>query len=58
MSVKQERRVSSAAAIVSAPSLFLLRCSRSNKVTALCHGAHTREEQEHADEDLNSNNSL
>ncbi len=23
-----------------------------------CHGAHTREEQEHADEDLNSNNSL
>ncbi len=22
------------------------------------HGAHTREEQEHADEDLNSNNSL
>ncbi len=23
-----------------------------------CHGAHTREEQEHADEDINSNNSL
>ncbi len=23
-----------------------------------CHGAHTREEQGHADEDLNSNNSL
>ncbi len=23
-----------------------------------CHGAHTREEQEHTDEDLNSNNSL
>ncbi len=34
VSVKQERRVSSAAAMVSAPSLFLLRCSRSNKVTA------------------------
>ncbi len=24
----------------------------------MCHGAHTREEQEHADEDVNSNNSL
>ncbi len=23
-----------------------------------CHGAHTREEQEHADEDINSNNNL
>ncbi len=23
-----------------------------------CHGAHTSEEQEHADEDINSNNSL
>ncbi len=23
-----------------------------------CHGAHTREEQGHADEDVNSNNSL
>ncbi len=23
-----------------------------------CHGAHTREEQEHADEDINSNNSI
>ncbi len=23
-----------------------------------CHGAHTREEQEHADEDVNSNNSI
>ncbi len=23
-----------------------------------CHGAHTREEQEHANEDVNSNNSL
>ncbi len=23
-----------------------------------CHGAHTREEQEHADEDVNSNNTL
>ncbi len=23
-----------------------------------CHSAHTKEEQEHADEDLNSNNSL
>ncbi len=23
-----------------------------------CHGAHTREEQEHADEDVNSNNNL
>ncbi len=23
-----------------------------------CHGAHTREEQEHGDEDINSNNSL
>ncbi len=25
---------------------------------AICHGAHMREEQEHTDEDLNSNNSL
>ncbi len=24
----------------------------------MCHGAHTREEQEHGDEDVNSNNSL
>ncbi len=23
-----------------------------------CHGAHTREEQEHADEDVNSNNNI
>ncbi len=23
-----------------------------------CHGAHTREEQEHADEDINSNNNI
>ncbi len=23
-----------------------------------CHGAHTREEQEHADEDLNSNDNI
>ncbi len=23
-----------------------------------CHGAHTREEQEHEDEDINSNNSI
>ncbi len=27
-------------------------------VLCTCHGAHTREEQEQADEDLNSNNSL
>ncbi len=25
---------------------------------ALCHGAHTREEQEHADKDVNSNNNI
>ncbi len=24
----------------------------------LCHGAHTREEQGHADEDVNSNNNI
>ncbi len=24
----------------------------------ICHGAHSREEQGHADEDVNSNNSL
>ncbi len=27
-------------------------------ITPYCHGAHTREKQEHADEDLNSNYSL
>ncbi len=25
---------------------------------AYCHGAHTRRKQEHADEDVNSNNSI
>ncbi len=27
-------------------------------VACSCHGAHSREEQGHADEDVNSNNSL
>ncbi len=31
---------------------------RATSFLSNCHGAHTREEQEHADEDLNSNNSL
>ncbi len=33
--------------------LFLNKC-----LLYYCHGAHTREEQEHTDEDVNSNNSL
>ncbi len=27
-------------------------------VLTVCHGAHTREEQEHADEDINSNDNI
>ncbi len=29
-----------------------------NTKQSKCHGAHTREEQEHGDEDVNSNNSI
>jgi len=42
------------------PKLIIYKTPQVNRVkpTIICHGAHTREEQEHADEDINSNDNI